>query len=74
MARRALATAAHNNCASVNVEFFLYGLHSLFKGDFRITGEMCFWCTVKIIKLYPTNILYPSVLKFKLSPELNEYI
>ena len=49
VARRALATAAHNNCASVNVEFFLYGLHSLFKGDFRITGETCFWCTVKII-------------------------
>lgn len=38
VARRALATAAHNNCASANVEFFLHGLHSLFKGDFRITG------------------------------------
>ena len=33
-----MATAAHNNCTSANVEFFLHGLHSLFKGDFRITG------------------------------------
>ena len=32
--RRALATASHNRHANA-AESFLYGLHALFKGDFR---------------------------------------
>lgn len=32
--RRTLGTASHNTAS--NVEYFLYGLHALFKGDFRI--------------------------------------
>lgn len=36
LARRALGTASHHNSALMNVEFFLYGFHALFKGDFRI--------------------------------------
>lgn len=41
MARRALGTASHNTVSSV--EFFLYGLHALFKGDFRITSVRDEW-------------------------------
>ena len=33
LGRRALGAASHNFLTSV--EFFLYGLHALFKGDFR---------------------------------------
>ncbi|XP_067840257.1 pecanex-like protein 1 [Heptranchias perlo] len=35
--RRALGTATHN--MSISLESFLYGLHALFKGDFRITAK-----------------------------------
>ncbi|XP_038656426.1 pecanex-like protein 2 [Scyliorhinus canicula] len=35
--RRALGTATHN--MSISLESFLYGLHALFKGDFRITTK-----------------------------------
>ncbi|XP_064621323.1 pecanex-like protein 1 isoform X3 [Lineus longissimus] len=42
LGRRALNTAAHNN-SSVSVDFFLFGLHALFKGDFRITSERDEW-------------------------------
>ncbi|KAJ1522815.1 hypothetical protein ONE63_001968 [Megalurothrips usitatus] len=35
LGRRSLGAASHNTVSSV--EFFLYGLHALFKGDFRIT-------------------------------------
>ncbi|KAL1473522.1 hypothetical protein MTO96_038603, partial [Rhipicephalus appendiculatus] len=35
LARRALGTASHNSFSSVDL--LLYGLHALFKGDFRIT-------------------------------------
>ena len=35
LGRRALGAAAHSALSSV--DFFLYGLHALFKGDFRIT-------------------------------------
>ncbi|XP_030050846.1 pecanex-like protein 2 [Microcaecilia unicolor] len=34
LGRRALGTAAHN--MSISLDSFLYGLHALFKGDFRI--------------------------------------
>ncbi|XP_052769095.1 pecanex-like protein 1 isoform X2 [Mya arenaria] len=42
LGRRALGNASHNN-ASASVEFFLYGLHALFKGDFRITSSRDEW-------------------------------
>ncbi|CAH3161495.1 unnamed protein product [Porites evermanni] len=41
LARRALGTASHHQSASL--EPFLYGLHALFKGDFRITGSKDEW-------------------------------
>ena len=39
LGRRALGPSSHNE----NVEFFLHGLHALFKGDFRITCERDEW-------------------------------
>ncbi|KAG8189936.1 hypothetical protein JTE90_009077 [Oedothorax gibbosus] len=41
LARRVLGTASHNSFASV--DFLLYGLHALFKGDFRITSVRDEW-------------------------------
>nr|XP_026694133.1 pecanex-like protein 1 isoform X2 [Ciona intestinalis] len=41
LARRALGTASHN--LSSNLDSFLYGLYSLFKGDFRITSNKDEW-------------------------------
>lgn len=42
LARRALSAASHHN-SFTSVEFLLYGLHSLFKGDFRITSLRDEW-------------------------------
>lgn len=42
LARRTLATASHGRQFS-NFEFFLHGLHALFKGDFRITSPRDEW-------------------------------
>jgi len=41
LGRRALGTASHNFLTSV--DFFLIGLHALFKGDFRITHTRDEW-------------------------------
>lgn len=41
LGRRALGAVSHNMVSSV--EFFLYGLHALFKGDFRITCPRDEW-------------------------------
>ncbi|KAL1138408.1 hypothetical protein AAG570_008472 [Ranatra chinensis] len=41
LGRRTLGAASHNTLSSV--EFFLYGLHALFKGDFRITSLRDEW-------------------------------
>ncbi|XP_032676512.1 pecanex-like protein 1 isoform X2 [Odontomachus brunneus] len=41
LGRRVLGAASHNTVSSV--EFFLYGLHALFKGDFRITSVRDEW-------------------------------
>ncbi|KAF4523513.1 hypothetical protein B566_EDAN004584 [Ephemera danica] len=41
LGRRTLGSASHNTVSSV--EFFLYGLHALFKGDFRITSTRDEW-------------------------------
>ncbi|KAK7103857.1 pecanex-like protein 1 isoform X2 [Littorina saxatilis] len=40
LGRRALGAASNN---SSGVDFFLYGLHALFKGDFRITSPRDEW-------------------------------
>ncbi|CAM2111481.1 unnamed protein product [Caretta caretta] len=37
LGRRALGTAAHN--MAISLDSFLYGLHALFKGDFRVTAK-----------------------------------
>uniref|UniRef100_A0A7M4FGI4 Pecanex-like protein n=1 Tax=Crocodylus porosus TaxID=8502 RepID=A0A7M4FGI4_CROPO len=37
LGRRTLGTAAHN--MAISLDSFLYGLHALFKGDFRITAK-----------------------------------
>ncbi|ELW68146.1 Pecanex-like protein 2 [Tupaia chinensis] len=37
LGRRALGTAAHN--MALSLDSFLYGLHTLFKGDFRVTAR-----------------------------------
>ncbi|CAB3408931.1 unnamed protein product [Caenorhabditis bovis] len=42
VARRSLATAAYNRHSNA-AESFLYGLHALFKGDFRITCQRDEW-------------------------------
>lgn len=42
LARRALSAASHHN-SFTSVEFLLYGLHALFKGDFRITSPRDEW-------------------------------
>uniref|UniRef100_A0A8C4EHI3 Pecanex-like protein n=1 Tax=Dicentrarchus labrax TaxID=13489 RepID=A0A8C4EHI3_DICLA len=41
LGRRALGTASHH--MSSNLESFLYGLHALFKGDFRISSVRDEW-------------------------------
>ena len=41
LGRRALGAASHHFLGSV--EYFLYGLHALFKGDFRITSTRDEW-------------------------------
>ncbi|XP_069973130.1 pecanex-like protein 1 isoform X2 [Penaeus vannamei] len=41
LGRRALGAASHNAMSSV--DFFLHGLHALFKGDFRITSMRDEW-------------------------------
>ncbi|XP_037072385.1 pecanex-like protein 1, partial [Pollicipes pollicipes] len=41
LGRRTLSDASHHSHSSV--EFFLYGLHALFKGDFRITSLRDEW-------------------------------
>ncbi|KAL1506032.1 hypothetical protein ABEB36_005467 [Hypothenemus hampei] len=41
LGRRTLGAVSHNMTSSV--EFFLYGLHALFKGDFRITCARDEW-------------------------------
>lgn len=49
LGRRALGTASHNS-ASASVDYFLFGLHALFKGDFRVTSSRDEW-VVKDIEL-----------------------
>ncbi|XP_063385442.1 protein pecanex [Cydia fagiglandana] len=55
--RRALAHAQHLSASSV--EFFLYGLHSLFKGDFRITCARDEWVFTDMTLLH--SVLAPAI-------------
>ncbi|RVE48182.1 hypothetical protein evm_007136 [Chilo suppressalis] len=55
--RRALAAAQH--LAASSVEFFLYGLHSLFKGDFRITCARDEWVFTDMSLLH--SVLAPAI-------------
>ncbi|XP_059159298.1 pecanex-like protein 1 isoform X2 [Physella acuta] len=47
LGRRALSAASHNSARHqkymLNVDFFLFGLHALFKGDFRIQSQRDEW-------------------------------
>lgn len=58
LGRRTLATASHS-ASSLGVEFFLHGLHSLFKGDFRITSTRDEWVFADMDLLH--SVLAPSV-------------
>ncbi|CAK1542907.1 unnamed protein product [Leptosia nina] len=57
LGRRALAAAQHLSASSV--EFFLYGLHSLFKGDFRITCARDEWVFSDVSLLH--SVLAPAI-------------
>ncbi|RWS23124.1 Pecanex-like protein 1, partial [Leptotrombidium deliense] len=58
LARRALSAASHHNSFN-SVEFLLYGLHSLFKGDFRVTSPRDEWVFQDINLL--NLVIAPSV-------------
>jgi Pecanex protein (C-terminus) len=57
LARRTLATASHSS--SSGVEFFLHGLHALFKGDFRITSIRDEWVFADMDLLH--GVIAPAV-------------
>ena len=58
IARRALSAASHNNSIT-SVEFLLFGLHALFKGDLRITSPRDEWVfqDMELLK----QVIAPSV-------------
>ncbi|KAL5275801.1 pcx family protein [Megaselia abdita] len=57
LARRTFATATNSSLAGV--DFFLHGLHALFKGDFRITCARDEWVFCDMDLLH--NVVAPSV-------------
>ncbi|KAH8294470.1 hypothetical protein KR018_010161 [Drosophila ironensis] len=57
LARRSLATASHSSLTGV--EFFLHGLHALFKGDFRITSSRDEWVFADMELLH--SVVAPAV-------------
>lgn len=57
LARRSLATASHSSLTGV--EFFLHGLHALFKGDFRITSPRDEWVFADMELLH--GVVAPAV-------------
>uniref|UniRef100_A0A1Q3F6X8 Pecanex-like protein n=1 Tax=Culex tarsalis TaxID=7177 RepID=A0A1Q3F6X8_CULTA len=57
LARRTLATASHSS--TCGVEFFLHGLHALFKGDFRITSTRDEWVFADMELLH--GVVAPAV-------------
>jgi hypothetical protein len=64
MGRRALGAASHNYLTSV--EFFLYGLHALFKGDFRITSVRDEWVFADMELL--RKVVAPGIRVWKKNP------
>nr|XP_039272642.1 pecanex-like protein 1 isoform X1 [Styela clava] len=60
LSRRALGTASsHLTASHVVLESFLYGLHSLFKGDFRITSSKDEWVFIDMDLLH--HVVAPGV-------------
>lgn len=67
LARRTLATATHTHSSLSGVEFFLHGLHALFKGDFRITSPRDEWVFADMELLH--SVVAPAV---KMSLKLHQ--
>lgn len=67
LARRTLATATHTHSSLSGVEFFLHGLHALFKGDFRITSSRDEWVFADMDLLH--SVVAPAV---KMSLKLHQ--
>lgn len=67
MARRTLATATHTHSSLSGVEFFLHGLHALFKGDYRITSIRDEWIFIDMDLLH--TVVAPAV---KMSLKLHQ--
>uniref|UniRef100_A0AAZ3PKR2 Pecanex-like protein n=1 Tax=Oncorhynchus tshawytscha TaxID=74940 RepID=A0AAZ3PKR2_ONCTS len=66
LGRRALGTAAHH--MSSNLESFLYGLHALFKGDFRISSVRDEWIFADMELL--RKVVVPGI---RMSLKLHQY-
>lgn len=67
LARRTLATATHTHSSLSGVEFFLHGLHALFKGDYRITSIRDEWIFFDMDLLH--QVVAPAV---KMSLKLHQ--
>lgn len=67
LARRTLATATHTHSTLSGVEFFLHGLHALFKGDYRITSIRDEWVFSDMELLH--SVVAPAV---KMSLKLHQ--
>lgn len=67
LARRTLATATHTHSSLSGVEFFLHGLHALFKGDYRITSLRDEWIFSDMDLLH--SVVAPAV---KMSLKLHQ--
>lgn len=67
LARRTLATATHTHSSLSGVEFFLHGLHALFKGDYRITSIRDEWVFADMDLLH--TVVAPAV---KMSLKLHQ--
>lgn len=67
LARRTLATATHTHSSLSGVEFFLHGLHALFKGDYRITSIRDEWIFFDMDLLH--TVVAPAV---KMSLKLHQ--
>lgn len=67
LARRTLATATHTHSSLSGVEFFLHGLHALFKGDYRITSIRDEWIFIDMDLLH--TVVAPAV---KMSLKLHQ--
>ena len=73
LGRRALGAASHNFMTSV--EFFLHGLHALFKGDFRITSVRDEWvfCDMELLRKV-NNFFHLSWVSIRIDTIRNNYL